>query len=389
MAWRILLALTFARMSMGFQFQAVPALSEALVASGAMSYAGVGTLTGVYLIPGVVVSLVGGWLGSRFSDTVIVMTALVLMSGGGFAGWVVSGFDALLFWRLVAGIGAVCLNVFATKMAGDWFESRSDLPAAMGVLVSSWPFGLALAALVVPSFEARFGASFAELVPIVFCAVSLVVVALVWSPPDARGKMTEGSSPSSLSASEWKLVLIAGSIWGIYNVGFVGVIAWVPGMLEDMGANPLKAAARASLIGWTAILSVAAGGWLAARLHRKDSLALASFCGSAGLLLILPFIGSAATSVAPMLILGLLLGPAAPMIMTLPVSVSRAEVRAKAMGLYFALYYLCMGTALPLLGALRDATGSATAPPYAAAGCMILSSLLWIVFRTLQNVSDR
>jgi hypothetical protein len=53
--WGILAVLTFARTAMGFQFQTVAALSVPLLSQFHLSYAGLGTLVGLYLFPGVVV----------------------------------------------------------------------------------------------------------------------------------------------------------------------------------------------------------------------------------------------------------------------------------------------------------------------------------------------
>ena len=49
--WLILAALTLARTAMGFQFQSVPAVAPKLTSELGMSYAVLGTLVGLYLLP--------------------------------------------------------------------------------------------------------------------------------------------------------------------------------------------------------------------------------------------------------------------------------------------------------------------------------------------------
>ena len=88
-AWKILLALTFARMTMGFQFQSVPALGFALTGEGGLSFAALGALTGAYLLPGAVVALLGGWLAHHLGAARVAFTGLALMSVGGFGLWFV------------------------------------------------------------------------------------------------------------------------------------------------------------------------------------------------------------------------------------------------------------------------------------------------------------
>lgn len=63
--WVILAVLTLARTAMGFQFQSVPALTSHLTAGLGLSFAVLGTLIGLYLIPGAVIAFPGGWL-ARF-----------------------------------------------------------------------------------------------------------------------------------------------------------------------------------------------------------------------------------------------------------------------------------------------------------------------------------
>src|SRR4051812_42892317 len=58
--WLILLVLFIARAAIAFQFQSIPALSPLLVDSLQIDYALIGTLVGLYMLPGVIFSLPGG-----------------------------------------------------------------------------------------------------------------------------------------------------------------------------------------------------------------------------------------------------------------------------------------------------------------------------------------
>lgn len=279
-AWAILLALTFARMTMGFQFQSIPALGFALTGEGGMSFAALGALTGAYLVAGIVVALAGGWLGKTIGDARVALLGLVLMTLGGLGAGVFKDYTLQLAFRTLAGVGAVGLNVMATKMAADWFEGDANLTTAMGVLVSSWPGGIALGALVLPWVAEAAGLATALLLPAFVCGAGLLVLALVWREPHRAGR-TARPFKAGLSSAEWTLVVLAGLIWGTYNVAYVGTIAWTPILLETRGTDPLAAAAMASQIGWASLLSVAVGGWLAARSPIRDLPMVASFIGSA------------------------------------------------------------------------------------------------------------
>lgn len=370
---------------MGVQFQSVPALSLYLTGDAGMSFIALGTLTGAYLLPGVVVALAGGWLSRSLGDAKSVLGGLMLMTLGGIAGAVLAGFDVMLIARLVAGVGAVCLNVLVTKMVADWFAGRDDLPTAMGILVSSWPAGLAIAALGLPLLAQQTSYEAAMLLPAVLCAVAFLTVLIVWRAPEGQQTAKVTQPAGRLAGAELLLVVLSGLVWGAYNIAFVGAIAWMPGQLQNTGASAGVAAALASFIGWAAIVSVAFGGWLAMRVKRPDGVAHISFVVSAALLVAVPFLGAIAQQSWLMALVGLSLGPAAAMIMTLPVEAADASRRGAAMGLYFALYYALMGLAPPILGALRDATDTSAAPLFAAGVLLVVSGVLMVLFRLLQR----
>src|SRR5215218_2851953 len=147
--WLILLVLFIARAAIAFQFQSIPALSPLLVDSLRIDYALLGTLVGLYMLPGVIFSLPGGLLGQRFGDKQIAVLGLSLMVLGGL--WVgLSGtYLSASLGRIVSGVGAVLLNIVLAKMVTDWFAGR-EIVRAMALFVSSWPVGIGLGLLVLP-----------------------------------------------------------------------------------------------------------------------------------------------------------------------------------------------------------------------------------------------
>ena len=53
------------------------------------------------------------------------------------------GFGLLALGRLACGAGFVISTIYLTKMTADWFSGK-ELATAMGLLVMSWPLGIAL-----------------------------------------------------------------------------------------------------------------------------------------------------------------------------------------------------------------------------------------------------
>src|SRR5215470_5939077 len=153
--WLVLAVLTFARTAMGFQFQSAAAVAPFLLDQLQMSYAALGTLIGLYLLPGVAVALPGGVLAQRYGDKRIACIGLAAMTLGGLLMGSAESLAPLSAGRAIAGTGAVLLNVLVTKMVTDWFQGR-EIVSALGILITSWPLGIAIALLVLPAFAGAF-----------------------------------------------------------------------------------------------------------------------------------------------------------------------------------------------------------------------------------------
>src|SRR5262245_16697685 len=81
--WTALVLIFLARTSMGFQFQAIASVSPLVVADLGLSYAQLGTLIGLYMLPGAFIALPGGVIGRRLGERRVVVAGLALMVAGG------------------------------------------------------------------------------------------------------------------------------------------------------------------------------------------------------------------------------------------------------------------------------------------------------------------
>ena len=170
--WQMLLVLFLARTSMAYQFQTVPSAGPYLIDNLALGFTQLGTLIGLYMLPGIVLALPGGLLARWLGAERMVLSGLALMTVGG----ILMGADSVLLvfaGRVVSGLGAVFVNVLMTKMVTDWFADRDIVPA-MAVFVASWPLGLALGLMTFPPLAALYG------VPVVmYVAAAVVAICLV------------------------------------------------------------------------------------------------------------------------------------------------------------------------------------------------------------------
>jgi predicted MFS family arabinose efflux permease len=227
------------------------------------------------------------------------------------------------------------------------------------------------------------------------CVVSLLLTLVFYRPPPrmdegmeaARaagpGAPAQGGSPFRLGLRrrELVLVLLAGTMWSLYNVGFIVVISFAPDFLRGLGLSPAAAGARASVFVWMTLITVPLGGFLAERSGRPDTmLALSMVLFAAAAAAIPAWDGPVALFVA----LGVVGGVPAGIIMALPARAVRAAVLAPAMGLYYTYYYIGMAVLPAAAGWSLDVTGAPGAPLLFTAVMMLLALAALGAFRRVE-----
>jgi MFS family permease len=377
--WLILFVLTFARTAIAFQFQSLAALSPFLIEHFQLSYVALGSIIGLYLLPGALVALPAGMIADRFGDKRIACVGLVAMTVGTLMVAEANDSYLLTLGRLTSGTGAVLLNVLVTKMVTDWFEG-GELVTALGILVASWPLGNAAALVALPPLALASSWQSAILAAAILSAIATILVARYY-----RSSINQQPSPSvwqHLPKGELALILLTGLIWTFYNLSFIVILAFGPDFVIAQGWPTKAASAMVSTMSWILILSVPLGAWIADRLRLPNFTIVACCTGSALVIWALIPIGPSLVLFAT---IGLLIAPPAGVIMSLPGEAAPPERRAFAMGVYFACYYAGIAAFTPLAGLARDLSGSASAPVWFA-GCMVLlASATLIQFRSLQR----
>jgi MFS family permease len=200
--WLILAMLFAARTAMAFQFQSIAALGPVLISDLAIDYTLLGTLVGLYLLPGVVFSLPGGLLGQRFGDKRIAVFGLALMAIGGVWVGASGSFASAAAGRLLSGVGGVLLNIHLTKMTTDWFAGR-EIVLAMALLLSSWPIGIGIALVLLPPIATATSGSTALATTALASALPLIVMLAAYRAP-ADLAVSPASWRFRLSRAEWK-----------------------------------------------------------------------------------------------------------------------------------------------------------------------------------------
>jgi len=354
--WNVLVLLFAVRATMGFQYQSVASVAPLIARDMGVTLADIGLLFGLYLAPGMALAYPGGSIGRRFGDRPVVLAGLALMVLGGAIMAFVPSWAGQVVGRLVAGVGAVLINVLMSKMVTDWFAGR-EIATAMAAFVNSWPVGIAAALMVLPPIAEMQGLKAAYLFSALLVLLGLVLLAQRYTPPPRSGQF-EVLATVMPERAALKAVIVAGSIYGLYNGGLAMVFAFGPTLLVERGWPITSAGSTVSLLLWFAIVSVPLGGVLADRLKFHCMFVIAG-CLASGILVILA--SREPHQVFLYAVLGLVAGfPAGP-IMSLPSRVLGPSSRAIGMGAFFSVFYAAMLVGPAVGGWLAARNGSAAA----------------------------
>jgi MFS family permease len=86
----------------------------------------------LFALPGIFVSLLGGFLADRYGMKLLGTGCFLLMIGGTLLVGLGEDLPVLGLGRIIAGIGGLTLSVFLPKLLSQWFKEK-ELGLAMGI----------------------------------------------------------------------------------------------------------------------------------------------------------------------------------------------------------------------------------------------------------------
>ena len=373
----VALALVFVtRSSMGFQFQAVASVTPLMIADLHLSYAQVGWLIGIYMLPGMLLAFPGGVIGQRFGERRLVLLGLALMVAGTVVTATASSFAMAAAGRVMSGVGAVLMNILLPKLIADWFEGK-EIATAMAVVLTSWPVGLGLATATLGGLAAATSWRTALLATAALAGVGFVLMLLFREAP-----RTSTPVRARLGARDVRLGVAGGFAWGCFNASLVTIIAFGPGLLIARGMALGEAGYVVSLAIWLTMISVPLGGLLSDKLGRPTLVIVLGALVAAGATLLLPMWSHA---VLAFTVVGLAVGPPpGPLMALVPRAVAPERVTS-TYGVFYTVFYLMMALTQPLAGLVRDRAGDPAAPIVFAAIVMVATVVGLGLFRRLER----
>lgn len=380
--WVFLGILTIIRLTLGFQFQTVGSTSSFLRDDLAISHAQIGTLIGLFMLPGIFIALPSGFLSKRFGDRRMVGYGLVFLSIGATVFAFSDSYGLAMGGRLISGVGAVLVNITMTKIVlGRFFGLESA--TAMAILMPSWPAGIAIGLVSQGWLADTYSWQLVMAISASTCAIGLVAFLTLIRLPGAGSDSSDSSASGrlfSLNRSEVILISILGMAWAAFNAGFAIHVSFTPDLLVDRGISTVRAGAVVGVSMWITLISIPAGGFLVERFKRMQ-LAI----------LVLPLLLALTIGAFPYLtiplvlsiLLGLWLGPPPGPIVAMQSAVIREENRGPGVGIFYTFFYIAMAIGPVAAGAGREMTGSASTPIFIAAG-LFASIVLFVSILRVQ-----
>ena len=367
---------------MGFQFQSISSVSDHLSNELGFSQTEIGALIGFFIFPGIVLAFPSGWLGRWVKDKVIVSAGLLLLFIGGLIVLLYDDFILMGIGRTISGLGFVLATVYFTKMAIDWFQG-SELSTALGILIVSFPGGVALSQLTHPPIALNFSWQWAIFNTSAFCLVAAFAIAILYQTSnDKTPENPIKSQESYLTKQEWIGTSIAAWSWSFYNAGYLIFLSFSVRALEEVGLPSSEAANTAGLASLLVMIAILSGAILSDRLKISRSVILLSSTVGTLSLLTLPL---GYFPVASCLLFGLIGMASGGIVIALSGQSMAPQRRAYGMGVYQTWFFLISAPA-PLVGGwLYDITGTASAAMTFGALLFLMSAIFYFTFLKINS----
>lgn len=303
------------------------------------------------------------------------MTAAVVILLAGSALRLVPTLPALLVGSLGLGVGIGLAGVFLSGLVKEHLAERAGL--VTGLYVVAMLLGSTVASQLMVPLSGALGSPTRALATL---TVPVAVALAGWLPVAARTLKPAPSAPAAAAGLPWRspLARVFAGYMVLSSAQFYGWLTWLAPYFTDRGLSDRSAATLLSLFSLAQIPAALAFPALAERRRRWLFWALVgvavSLAGAAGVLL-WPAGPLGAWPWVALIALGV--GAGFPMALTLVSWKSRTPAEAAgATAVGLGVGYLGAAVAPLLMGVLRDATHSFTAPLLVLVVAAVLMGLL-------------
>ncbi len=380
--WVMLLVLFLVRLAMGYQFQSVASVSAHLVNQLGLSYVEVGTLIGLFLLPGIFIAIPSGLLSRAVTNKNLLMIGAVTMIVGALVMATAQTPREIFTGRLITGVGGTIFNVILTKMVTEWFFGK-EIVTALAIMLTAWPIGISLGLLTQGLIADAYGWPWAMHATGALALISLLLTATLYRDP--AGDRLDAGEPFGFGVPRRQLVHISvvSCAWALFNASLIILVSFAPDVLVSHGFAPGRARSTVSLAMWATLLSIPLGGRVLEVFGWMTVSIVATLAAASAVMI------GIAYGIAPEILciaFGLVAGIPAGALVALTSEALSPENRGPGLGIFYTGYYIGMTASPALAGWTRDASGSAAAPVLLGAAMMVGVIVSVGALRVLQRV---
>ncbi len=362
-AWAGLAVIYLGFLTIGFVFHFVPPILPLMLKDLGISHSQAGLLMSLFALPGILLSLPGGWLADRVGAPLMGGAGLLVMGIGALGMGLAPGFGWILAARTVAGIGVAFGVVALQRMIATLFAGR-PLGVPMGVSGTAVPLGIIIILNVSgPWGEAHGWRSVAVGTGMVTIVAAVVFFAASWFvmrrravvAPESPGEALAPTSPRG----EYRVIWIAAVVWFCANGAMTSFMTFAPDHFFELGWSVSDRGLVTSIPMWGSVLLGPLIGWLTDRFGRRGAFITAGMGLMAVSLAAIPGGG------VPQVLLGMALGAALAAVVTpllsLPGTLLPPDQVGRGFGILATFANLGIFFCPPLVGMARDHSGEFTA----------------------------
>jgi MFS family permease len=353
--WVILVVVYLSILAFTLIFQSIPPLLPLIISELNLNYAQSGLVMSLFSLPGIFVSLLGGFVADRYGMRSLGAGCFLLMIGGTLL--VGLGMDLPILWvgRIVAGIGGFTLSVFLPKLLSQWFRHR-ELGLAMGIYNTGVPMGSVICFGLFGKMGSLWGWRIPILLTVIYLLSTFILFLILFRLPPSRE--IEENTPvrvlKSLKEMGWSIWFV-GFSWLWYNAAFSSFATFAPNLflLKNYTIEQSGLLIGIPLLG--SLLFSAPVGYLVDRFkHQEWFIGM----GAIGLAVLALFFNFSSL----FLLLVILMGIFSAMIPAPIYSLPPKMLKTKNVGLGFGVISTCSSIGLfvapYLVGKARDLTSS-------------------------------
>ncbi len=345
-------------LSVGVIFHFLPPILPVVIENLGISHTQAGLLMSLFALPGILLSLPGGWLVDRYGERLIGGVGLVLMGAGTVLLGLAPGFALILAARAMSGVGAMVGVVALQRLVIRLFTGRG-LGLPVGISGSAVPVGI----IIILNTSGRLAATagwreVAVRAGAATVAVGLVFSAVIWFVTRGRTLGRAGkddTAPLTDSRRAFRPIWIAGVVWFCANGAMTAFMTFAPDHFQGLGFDVSSRGLFTSIPMWTSAALGMVTGWLTDR-HGGRALFMTvgmALMGTA--LVVLP------SATVPPSLIGLALGLSLAAVVTPTISLPGALLPDSHTGRGYGILATCANLGIflvpPLAGWSRDLSG--------------------------------